>query len=556
MKERNSTIKTVLSLFSSTVFLFFSLCGISLAAQSMKFTPDQVLVSFLPGTPGHVIAAAHAEAGGKVQRSIDGLGVQVVKVPHGTVLRQVAVYQKNPNVKYAQPNYIRPLIVPTEGSFSSDLNVFDEQWNLHNTGQALQTYTDPNTGALGWPAIRADADIDMVEAWDITVGSPNVQVAVLDSGVDCNHPDLDAKCVNNEDYVSITYNSYGDRIPELTDVIGHGTHVAGIIGMETNNGGGGAGIGWDTRLGSFKVCYAETFLDIILGSNCLDSDIAAGINRLIELGTYHVMNMSFGGDASPVIEAAITAAFESGIVPVAAAGNTGNWLRVYPAAYSNVVAVGSVSPVDDRSSFSTFSTAEDSWVDLLAPGDPILSTVPGSFCGTAGSDCFAWKQGTSMAAPHVSGVASLVWSQILAKDPSNSNKSANRDEVIRRLRDCADHTGAMGQNMLIWSHYGRLNAYGAVTCEGVVNEGCTGDEDCNDGLYCNGVETCNISTGMCQPAVDVPCGDSETCDENSDVCVNPPAPPVNSDPNCFKGVLDGKCNPAKEDPTLCGDCLI
>ena len=466
MNDRKSTIEAVLSLLTATVLVTLGLYGPALAAQSMEFTPDQVLVSFHPGTPGHAIAAAHASVGGTVQKSIDGLGVHVVGVPDGTVLDRVAAYQKNPNVNYAQPNYIRPLITPIEGSFAPNLDVFDEQWNLHNVGQALQTYTDPNTGGLVWPVIRTDADIDMVEAWDVTQGSPDVLVAVLDSGVDCDHPDLDAKCVDNEDYVSITYNSFGEPIPELTDVIGHGTHVAGILGMETNNGGGGAGIGWATRFGSFKVCYAETFLGIVIGSNCLDSDIVDGINRVIELGTYHVMNMSFGGGPSPAVESALTAAFNSGIVPVAAAGNAGTWLRVYPAAYDTVVSVGAVSPVDDRSSFSTFSTVEDHWVDLLAPGDPILSTVPGIFCGAAGSDCFQWLQGTSMAAPHVSGVAALVWSQLLENDPSNNNALANRDEVIRRLRDCADQTGAMGQNMLIWSQYGRLNAHGAVTCAG------------------------------------------------------------------------------------------
>ncbi|MCK5486639.1 MAG: S8 family serine peptidase, partial [Desulfobacterales bacterium] len=466
MNDRKSTIRAVLSLLTAAVLVTLGLYVPALAAQSMEFTPDQVLVSFHPGTPGHAIAAAHASVGGTVQKSIDGLGVHVVGVPHGTVLDRVAAYQRNPNVNYAQPNYIRPLITPNEGIFAPNLDVFDEQWNLHNVGQALQTYTDPNTGGLVWPEIRTDADIDMVEAWDVTQGSSDVLVAVLDSGVDCDHPDLDAKCVDNEDYVSINYNTYGEPIPELTDVIGHGTHVAGILGMETNNGGGGAGIGWATRFGSFKVCYAETILGMVIGSNCLDSDIVDGINRVIELGTYHVMNMSFGGGPSPAVEDALTVAFNSGIVPVASSGNAGTWLRVYPAAYDTVVSVGAVSPVDDRSSFSTFSTVEDHWVDLLAPGDPILSTVPGIFCGAAGSDCFQWKQGTSMAAPHVSGVAALVWSQLLENDPSNNNALANRDEVIRRLRDCADQTGAMGQDMLIWSQYGRLNAHGAVTCAG------------------------------------------------------------------------------------------
>jgi len=527
MKAHTSLIGAVFGLLSSIVLVLLSLSGSSLAAQSMKFTPDEVLVAFFPGTPGHAIAAAHASAGGKVKRTIDGLGVHVVEVPAGTVLSQVAAYQKNPNVKYAQPNYIRPLIIPTEGSFGPGLGVFKEQWNLHNTGQALQTYTDSETGALLWPEIRAGADIDAVRAWDVTQGSQDVLVAVLDSGVDCDHPDLDAKCVNNEDYVSVTTGTYGDPVPELIDVIGHGTHVAGIIGMETNNGGGGAGVGWATRLGSFKVCYAETIVGIVLGSNCLDSDIAAGINRVIQLGTYHVMNMSFGGDASPVIEDAINSAYASGIVPVAAAGNAGTWNRVYPAAYPNVVAVGSVTPLDDRSSFSTFSTVEDPWVDLLAPGDPILSTVPGINCGAAGTDCFGWKQGTSMAAPHASGVAALVWAKVLASDPSNS-KQANRDEVIRRLRECADPTGAMGQNMLAWSHYGRLNAYSAVTCQA----SCT-DADGDGWTTCQG--DCNDNDIAIYPGAGEICNDGKdnNCDGLADaadpVCSSPSPPPQCSD---------------------------
>jgi subtilisin family serine protease len=172
--------------------------------------------------------------------------------------------------------------------------VFQEQWSLNNTGQGLQTYTDPNTGVAIWPTgtISPGADIQMPDAWNVTPGSSSVQVAVLDSGVDCGvpaspvgHPDLVAKCVDVEDWVTSTMNTFGDPIPDFTDVIGHGTHVAGIIGMDTNNGAGGAGIGWNTMIGSFKVCYAETFLGIVVGSNCLDSDIVSGIDRVIQLSS-------------------------------------------------------------------------------------------------------------------------------------------------------------------------------------------------------------------------------------------------------------------------------
>jgi subtilisin family serine protease len=267
--------------------------------------------------------------------------------------------------------------------------------------------------------------------------------------------------VHNEDYVTPTVDSFGTPIPELTDRVGHGTHVAGTIAMETNNSDGGAGVGWHTSVGSFKVCYAEVFVGMILGSSCEDADIVTAITAAADLG-FHVINMSFGQAApSMVVESALTYAAERGVVLVAAAGNNGDWQRFYPAAYSDVISVGATNPYDDRAFFSNFSVPEDPWVDVLAPGDPVLSTVPGDFCG-GNPQCFQWLQGTSMAAPHVSGVAALVWSYLFANDPGN----ATRTEVRRRIQDCADPTGAMGQNMLAWSAYGRLNAYGALTCDG------------------------------------------------------------------------------------------
>ncbi|UCD68920.1 MAG: S8 family serine peptidase [Betaproteobacteria bacterium] len=461
----------IYALIGATLFSLNAFSNPVRAASEMEFRADEVLVIFEPGTPARDIASVHASVGGQVTRTIPRFGLEVVKVAQGTVLEKVEAYRRNPNVKIVQPNYLRPLIIPTEGTFSPSLDVFDEQWSLDNVGQTLQTYTDPNYGTLVWPSIRADADIGIPEAWDITQGSSNVQVAVLDSGVDCNHPDLMEKCADIEHHVSATFNSFGEPIPAYTDVIGHGTHVAGIIGMDTNNGRGGAGIGWNTRIGSFKVCYAETLLDIVVGSNCADSDIVDGVDSVLTHGDYHVINMSFGGGSSPVLQTALNDAFNSGIVLIAAAGNAGNWLPVYPAAYANVVSVGATNPVDDRASFSSFSredeaTSPGDWVDLLAPGDPIISTVPGAFCGADGMDCFQWLRGTSMAAPHASGVAALVWSQVLQSDPTMS--SANRDEVIWRLRDCADQIGAMGQDMRIWSRYGRLSAYGAVTCGGLL----------------------------------------------------------------------------------------
>ena len=401
------------------------------------------------------------QAGGQLQRTIGAIGVHVVDVPAGRVLESIQRYRLNPNVLYAQPNYLQPLVLPTEGSFGPGIDVFDEQWNLFNQGTALQTYTDPNTGLPVWQYTRANADISAPEAWDIDQGDASVWVAVVDSGVDCNHGDLVGKCVHNQDYVTPTVDSFGTPIPELIDRLGHGTHVAGTIGMRTDNGAGGAGVGWNTSIGSFKVCYAEVFLGFVIGSSCEEADIAEAITAAADLG-FHVINMSFGqATPSMVVQSALNYAEQQDVVLVAAAGNNGDWQYLYPAAYTNVISVGATNPYDDRASFSTFSVPEDPWVDLLAPGDPILSTVPVDFCGGT-PQCFQWLQGTSMAAPHVSGVAALGWSYLLANDPSNATST----EVRRRIQDCADQTGAMGQNMLAYSTYGRLNAHGALTCGG------------------------------------------------------------------------------------------
>jgi len=434
------------------------------------FVAGQLLVAFQPGAAASDIASAHRGAGATVLRTIDAIGVQVLSVPAGSEMSLLQVYRSNPNVLYAEPNYLRPLVLPSEGSFGSGIDVIDEQWNLHNQGNALQTYTDPNTGQPGWQHTRIDADIDAPEAWDVDQGSPDIWVAIPDSGVDCNHGDLAGKCIDQEDFVTPTVDSFGNPIPELVDQLGHGTHVAGIIAMTTNNGDGGAGVGWNTSIGSFKVCYMEQFVGIVVGSSCQDADIASAVTRATDLG-YHIINMSFGQAApSMVVQNALDYASAAGVILVAAAGNNNDWEKFYPAAYPNVIAVGASNAFDDRAGFSSFSvdddfdptTTDDDWVDVLAPGDPVLSTVPSNFCSPPSPQCFGWKMGTSMAAPHVSGVAALVLSYLRSHDPAN----ANATEVRRRIDECADTTGAMGQNMLAWSRYGRLNAAGALSCSG------------------------------------------------------------------------------------------
>lgn len=402
----------------------------------LRFAPDKILVGFQPGTPGTEIAAAHATAGARVLRTLDAIGVQVLSVPAGTVPEQVAFYERNPNVRYAEPSYLRPLIIPNEGQEPAPYNFsyFDEQYGLHNTGQAM---VDPDTGAIGAVRGTFDADIDWAEATDVSDGS-GITIAVIDSGVQCSHVDLQAKCVEQLSFLS-------DGVHE--DDVGHGTHVAGIAAATTNNGTGVAGSGFNALIASLKVCYA----DLLYGGVCDDAAIIEAILYAADQG-YQILNMSFGSpDFSQALQDATTYAWNSGALPISSAGNAYSSAAGYPAALQEVIAVAATDWHDNLTYFSNFG----SWVDVAAPGRNILSTYPDAACGLTPGDpegCYTWMSGTSMASPHVAGVAALVWAV----------SGGTNVQVRGWIESTADVTGALGQNMRAWTAHGRINAYAAV----------------------------------------------------------------------------------------------
>src|SRR6266545_5131485 len=160
----------------SMCLLAWALSSPALTAQTPRdsrrsFAPDRVLVSFKPGTGASDIAAAHALAGGTHVKTISRTGTHLVAVPAGTVPNAIRLYQQNPNVRFAEPNYRRSLFRPVtiEGSEPTlgIQNNFDEQWGLHNTGQSFGVTVDPLFGTLTAPAYTgvADSDIDAPEAW-------------------------------------------------------------------------------------------------------------------------------------------------------------------------------------------------------------------------------------------------------------------------------------------------------------------------------------------------------------------------------------------------------
>lgn len=374
------------------------------------FTPAEILVQFRPGTPANAIAALHRQNGGQALETIPGIGVQVVRVPLGQEAARVAAYTRNPNVVFAELNGFY------EAIGASNDSLVGKQWQYDNTGQ---------TGGA------VDADIDAYEAWDVTGGSSAVAIAVLDTGIDQSHEDLKAKIAKNRNFTTSK---------TVDDKYGHGTHVAGSAAAVTNNSKGVAGTCRSCVLYNAKV----------LGDNGSGawSWIANGIVWSADNGA-KVINMSLGGSSgSSTVEAAVNYAWSKGVVVTAATGNSGTSDPSYPAFYEEVVAVAATDHVDQKPSWSNFG----SWVDVAAPGASILSTAPDHSNRIWGRGVkYGTISGTSMAAPHVAGVAGLVWSTPLC---------AAGDNVCVRDRIESSSDAVLGTGTL-WT-WGRVNACSAV----------------------------------------------------------------------------------------------
>jgi len=225
--------------------------------------------------------------------------------------------------------------------------------------------------------------IEVLKSWQITVGRPEILIAVLDTGIDQNHEDLSGKVMAEVDFTDS---------PTQDDIHGHGTHVAGIIAANSNNGIGICGVAPQCRVMNVKVADDK--------GRCQPSAVAEGIIWAVDNGA-SVINISVElGEPLPELEEAVDYAWSQGAVIIAAAGNDGSQLPVYPAYYENCIAVAATRQNDALAPLSNYGE----WVDVAAPGFKIYSTLP--------DDSYGYKTGTSFAAPYVSGLAALLFSVV------------------------------------------------------------------------------------------------------------------------------------------------
>jgi subtilisin family serine protease len=351
----------------------------------------------------------------------------------------------DPRVEYAEPNYLLyPAAMPND-------SLFGQQWSLMNNGAF-------GVGKVG-------ADISATRAWDLTTGSSDLVVVILDTGCDLSHPDLAPNAwVNSREiagngidddgngyvddkngwnFVNNSPNTFDDPNTDW-----HGTHVAGAIGASGNNSMGVTGIAWRVKLMSFKFIGAGTgsTADAVKAINYAMDQKRRGVN-------VRVINASWGGPgSSETLKSAIAAAGSAGILFVCAAGNgsgdnLGDDLSVspnYPAAWSaQMPSIVAVAAVDYQDTYASFSNYGYETVQVGAPGVSTFSTTPGGLYG--------YGTGTSMSTPHVSGVAALLFSREPSLSPS---------EARRRIVQTADPLPTLAG--LVESS-GRVNAYNALT---------------------------------------------------------------------------------------------
>ena len=411
------TLVLLLALFSlAPAAEDFHIGKLCVSSSTDTYAPGEVIVKFKDGVSKQQASTALADLGTSVISTNAQIGIQVLNIPAGkTVEEMVATFSARAAVAYAEPNYIAHEFMTPNDPY------YVYQWHL--------------------PLINMPA------AWDQSTGIPGVVVAVIDCGVAyetygafTQAPDLaGTHFVAGYDYVN------NDSHPD--DDCAHGTHVTGTIAQTTNNSLGVAGVAFNCSIMPIKVLDAS--------GNGTYANIVSGITFAADNGA-KVINMSFGGaSGSTALQNAVIYAYNKGVTIVCAAGNAGTSAAQYPAAYTQCISVSAVRYDKTYTDYTSYGST----IDICAPGgdvnvdqngdgyvDGVLQqTHDGTNYGTFG---YYFYSGTSMACPHVAGVAAL----LISKNGGTMTPAA----VRAALQNTATDLGATGWDQ--YYGYGLVNA--------------------------------------------------------------------------------------------------
>lgn len=393
--------------------------------SARKSAPDRILVKFKDKKEKKNLEKKHGMKEHKHFKFIDTYVYKVNSHNKGAILKSL---EKRQDIKFAEPDFEMEVQVTPNDPYFSNL------WGLYNT----------------WSGDPGNTDINAPAAWDTGTGSNSIVVAVIDTGVDYNHEDLAANMWQNPgeipgDFIDNDGNGYTDDIYGIDAINNdtdpwddhyHGTHCAGTIGAAGNNGIGVAGVCWNVKIMALKFLGS--------GGSGWTSDAVECVYYAIDNGA-HIMSNSWGGGGySQALADAITAAQNADILFIAAAGNDAldnDILTHYPSSYvnDNVISVASTDYQENLSSFSNYGVVS---VDVAAPGSSVYSTMPG--------DSYAYLSGTSMATPHVAGLAALLKSR---------NPALTWDQLKALILYTADPLASLDGKIATGA---RIDAYSAI----------------------------------------------------------------------------------------------
>ena len=377
------------------------------------------------------------------------------------VLDQANAIADSPKTLFAEPDWVytgRNDLVPNDPFFVA-------QWGLRNLGN--NTCSGTVAGGV------AGADVNAVNAWDVTIGDSSIIVGVIDTGIELTHPDL-----NLAPGVDATGNGTAGGPGNACD--NHGTSVAGVISAKINNATGVSGLAPGCRVAPIRVGVSVIPCSVSFSTSSVW--MADGINWTVANGV-RVTNSSISGVPFATVDAAYDDTAAMGVLHVASTGNNGTSSISYPGTLASVMAVGAIDRDNTRASFSQYGTG----IDLVAPGANIATTDRTGAAGYLGDDYFC-TSGTSVAAPFVAAAAALLYSRC---------PTCTVDQVKTAILQSAVDLGAAGYDTEFG--YGRLNARAALDMLSPTNDPCGNATNVSAGGTFDGtlVNASNDGTASC-----------------------------------------------------------